>query len=420
MDTGGVLARYDEQVRGRVPAYPPPGAVIERDGPFVRTHYGTHGTVEHGPLPQPPGGGTVRRQLEAFAARGEPVHWKAYGHDPDGQGEALAAAGFTAGPERSLLAAAFDRLEPPGRAGPRTGVHSLNSGGRENPWWEAARTLAAASGPHASTLADFEADGGCRYGQRDAAVLLERGEVVAAGWAEVAAGTDFLLIGGLTGPHAEFPGAWRAMVEPPEHYHRHLHRPVPYCVAEAAGELRTGLIAAGFAELSTVRTYAWDPPGTPPADRPVGLIDPGAEDRLWDRLEREFAFDPHIAKLPGFAASTPCATWRLRSTLTDEPDLIVRPALVANTRPGGRLVWLDWQHTGYTFDPHRVGFPGAPDWPGEVCPNGDYYLYLHPDLTFGTFGHPWEETLTVFGAPLLAAVEGQLTALLGDPVRRRD
>ncbi|WP_405422614.1 hypothetical protein [Streptomyces erythrochromogenes] len=256
MDTGGVLARYDEQVRGRVPAHPPPGAVIERDGPFVRTHYGTHGTVDHGPLPQPPAAATVRRQREAFSARDEPVHWKVYGHDPAGQGEALAAAGFTAGPERSLLAAAFDRLEPPGRAGQRAGVHSLNGGCDGNPWWEAAHALAAASGPYASTLADFEADGGCRYGERDAAVLLERGKVVAAGWAEVAEGTDFLLIGGMTGPHAEFPRAWRAMVEPPGRHHRYLHRPVPYCVAEAAGELRTALAAAGFAELSTVRTYA--------------------------------------------------------------------------------------------------------------------------------------------------------------------
>ncbi|MEV7559166.1 hypothetical protein [Streptomyces sp. NPDC089795] len=42
-------------------------------------------------------------------------------------------------------------------------MHSLNTGGRENPWWGAARTLAAASGPHARTLADFEADGGCQY-----------------------------------------------------------------------------------------------------------------------------------------------------------------------------------------------------------------------------------------------------------------
>ncbi|MFF8261864.1 DUF2716 domain-containing protein [Streptomyces virginiae] len=420
MDLGGVLALHDAQLRGRVPEWPPPGAVVERDGPFVRTHYGTHGTVEHRPLPQPPGAEPVRRQRGAFAVRGEPAHWKVYGHDPAGLGEELVAAGFTAGPRRSLLAAALDLFGPPRRAEPGDGVHTLTGGGEGDPWWEAARTLAAASGPHASTLSDFEADGGCLWRKRDAAVLLERGEVVAAGWAEVARGTDFLLIGGMTGPRTELLGAWRAMVEPPEHYHRHLHRPVPYCVAEAEGELRTGLLAAGFAELSTVRTYSWDPPGHPATDRPVGLIGRRAEDLLWDRLEREFGFEPGSRNFPGFAASSPCATWRLTSTLTDELDLVVRPALRALTGPGERLAWLDWQHTGYTFDPHRVGSPGAPDWPGEVYPNGDYFLYLHPDLAFGTFGHPWEETLTVFGAPLLAAVDGELTALLGAPVRRRD
>ncbi|MEU4357544.1 DUF2716 domain-containing protein [Streptomyces virginiae] len=420
MDLGGVLALHDAQLRGRVPEWPPPGAVVERDGPFVRTHYGTHGTVEHRPLPRPPGAGPVRRQRAAFALRGEPAHWKVYGHDPAGLGDELAAAGFTAGPRRSLLAAALDLFGPPRRAEPGAGVHTLTGGGDGDPWWEAARTLAAASGPHASALADFEADGGCLWGKRDAAVLLERGEVVAAGWAEVARGTDFLLIGGMTGPRTELLGAWRAMVEPPEHYHRHLHRPVPYCVAEAAGELRTGLLAAGFAELSTVRTYSWDPPGHPATDRPVGLIGRRAEDLLWDRLEHEFGFGPGTRNFPGFAAPAPCATWRLTSTLTDELDLVVRPALRALTGPGERLAWLDWQHTGYTFDPRRVGSPGAPDWPGEVYPNGDYFLYLHPDLAFGTFGHPWEETLTVFGAPLLTAVEGELTALLGAPVRRRD
>ncbi|MET9568208.1 DUF2716 domain-containing protein [Streptomyces virginiae] len=159
-------------------------------------------------------------------------------------------------------------------------------------------------------------------------------------------------------------------------------------MAEAAGELRTGLLAAGFAELGTVRTYSWDPPGHPATDRPVGLIGRRAEDLLWDRLEHEFGFGPGTRNCPGFAAPAPCATWRLTSTLTDELDLVVRPALRALTGPGERLAWLDWQHTGYTFDPRRIGSPGAPDRPGEVYPNGDYFLYLHPDLAFGTFATP--------------------------------
>ncbi|AWZ08836.1 hypothetical protein DRB96_29215 [Streptomyces sp. ICC1] len=112
--------------------------------------------------------------------------------------------------------------------------------------------------------------------------------------------------------------------------------------------------------------------------------------------------------------------WRLTEKLTDGLDRILRPALRALTPPGERLHRLDWQHTGHDFDPHRVGGPGEPEWPGEVYPNGDYYLYLQPDLLFGTFGHPWEQTLCVWGAGLLAAVEAELTGLLGEPLRRRD
>ncbi|MFC9086772.1 DUF2716 domain-containing protein [Nocardiopsis dassonvillei] len=40
------------------------------------------------------------------------------------------------------------------------------------------------------------------------------------------------------------------------------------------------------------------------------------------------------------------------------------------------------------------------------------------DLRTGTFGHPWENTLCVFGRDLLDRVENGLTALLGEPTRR--
>ncbi|MFE5804729.1 DUF2716 domain-containing protein [Streptomyces sp. NPDC056491] len=429
LERARVLGAYTAQVRGRVPRWPPTGAVVELDGPLVRTHCGTHGTVGHGPLTDIPRAGIaelVRRGLDAFAARGEPVRWKVHGDDPGALAAELTAAGFKAGPERSLLVAEFARLEPltaleRGRA-PRAGVHSLNSGGSGSPWWEAARALAEAAGPHAEPhaepLADFEADGGPVWKERDAAVLLEDGRVIAAGWAEVPRGTDFLVIGGVTGPHAQFPRAWRELVTPPEHYHRSLHRPVPYCVAEAAGELRAALLAAGFAELTTVRTHHWAPPTVPARSRPVALLDPRCEDRLWDRVEREYGFQPRIERFRAFEGPAAGATWRLDCALADELERIVRPALQAVTRPGERLAWLDWNHTCYDFDPHRVGGPGEPDWPGEAYPNGDYYLFLDHDLRFGTFGHPWEETLTVFGADLLAAVGGGLTALLGEPLRR--
>lgn len=108
-----LLAAYDEQVRGHVPERAPVGAVTEGDGTVLRTHYGTHGTVHHAPLTGGTGPmevtGLIRRQQEAFAARSEPVEWRAYAHDPVPMDEPLRAAGFTAvGPERTLLIADLD------------------------------------------------------------------------------------------------------------------------------------------------------------------------------------------------------------------------------------------------------------------------------------------------------------------------
>lgn len=80
---------------------PPVGAVIERDGPIVRTHYGTHGEVSHGPLPDGDLDALVARQVEAFARRNEPVVWPVYGDGP--LAGVLLAAGFTPDPERSVL-----------------------------------------------------------------------------------------------------------------------------------------------------------------------------------------------------------------------------------------------------------------------------------------------------------------------------
>ncbi|MFD6886456.1 DUF2716 domain-containing protein [Streptomyces sp. NPDC059957] len=204
-----------------------------------------------------------------------------------------------------------------------------------------------------------------------------------------------------------------------------MGREAPYCVAEADGDLRTALTAAGFVELTTVRTHRWHPEGSPARTRPVRETRDSVEGGLWDRLEEEFGFRPSMHRFPGIDEPVPSVTWPLEALDIEAEALgvlngIVNRALTELTRPGEPVVWLDWQHTSYVFDPHRVGGPGEPDWPGAVCPNGDYYLYLHPDLRFGTFGHPWEQTLCVWGAGLLAAVEAELTELLGEPLRRRD
>ncbi|MFB6780507.1 DUF2716 domain-containing protein [Streptomyces sp. NPDC056352] len=57
-------------------------------------------------------------------------------------------------------------------------------------------------------------------------------------------------------------------------------------------------------------------------------------------------------------------------------------------------------------------------WPLSPYPDGDYYIFLADDLRFGTFGHPWEYSLCVFGAELLDAISEDVHQVLQRVLRR--
>lgn len=51
-----------------------------------------------------------------------------------------------------------------------------------------------------------------------------------------------------------------------------------------------------------------------------------------------------------------------------------------------------------------------------MFPNGDYYAFFTQDFSAGTFGHPWEQSLCVMGAPLVGTLGVSLRTWL--PVLR--
>jgi Protein of unknown function (DUF2716) len=72
---------------------------------------------------------------------------------------------------------------------------------------------------------------------------------------------------------------------------------------------------------------------------------------------------------------------------------------------------------------HRHFLPEAltrnlpPGWPRSPYPNGDYPVMISEDLHYGSFGHPWEHTLCLFGTDLLDAIADEITHTL--PILRR-
>ncbi|MER5261087.1 DUF2716 domain-containing protein [Actinosynnema sp. NPDC002837] len=378
----------------RRPWSTPIGAVVEQDGPVTRVHYGTHGTVEHPDLPGVDLAALVDRQLRHFAERGEPVEWKTYAHEAPDLPSHLLAAGFTPGWERAVLVAHEITASP-------------SRDVREPRAEDLPQVRRLARGRHRTPFADLEVDGPARYFDANVQVVLERGRVVGAGWAEPAGG-GAVVIGGLTGPWPQVVAEWSRWAGPGSTF-----------FAEADGELRAVLLEAGFREVATARSYHWTPPRPPAATRPVAvLFDQAEHDEVWRLVDRLLDFRPSTRAFPGITEPPGSVTWHLN---VDEDGLDeLQSVIVAGLREAGdeELYWLDWQHVGYRFEPDRVGRPGQPPWPGHAYPDGDYFLYVTRDLRLGTFGHPWEHTLCVFGESLVAQVEEPLIALLGPPVRR--
>lgn len=139
-----------------------------------------------------------------------------------------------------------------------------------------------------------------------------------------------------------------------------------------------------------------------------------AEDtRIWDAVDSKLAFAPSVSAFPGFFAPPPFRVYAMMGDHYDEAVLDAFTAranewLRAVANPDEELFWLDWQHRCYAFLPHRETV--------SVYPDGDYCLVVPADLSWGMLGHPWENTITFFGAALCALVDRErppfLTRLL--------
>ncbi|PQD93719.1 sugar epimerase [Pradoshia eiseniae] len=135
---------------------------------------------------------------------------------------------------------------------------------------------------------------------------------------------------------------------------------------------------------------------------------------VWDRIYAEFTFEPSISKFPSFKVPYPFITydvspylnWSGDSDTYDEiyDDLEDKSLLVFQelTQKDEYMFALDWQHPSYWINP-RMEFPKSEfdEWIVPIFPNSDYYFFIHKDFEWGLLGHPWEESITIFGKDLI-------------------
>ena len=259
MDHDRLLALFDRQMRRDAPA--DPGCRIERTGQVVRqTADGSGWTaVIWSQLDEAGADAAIAQQVAHFRADRREFEWKLYSHDrPADLGARLAAAGFTAGPAETLMAAPVagppDVGPPPGvvleavtdAAGVELFVQAQSRAfGRPD---DRARTWLCElleTAPERTVLV----------------VALAGGVPVSAARMDLHPGTEFAsLWGGGTVPGWRGRGVYRALVA-----HRAriaAARGYRYLQVDASDLSRPVLERLGFAALSTTTPYTF-----PPGDR---------------------------------------------------------------------------------------------------------------------------------------------------------
>ncbi|MEV8250172.1 DUF2716 domain-containing protein [Microbacterium sp. NPDC076768] len=154
------------------------------------------------------------------------------------------------------------------------------------------------------------------------------------------------------------------------------------------------------------------------------------KNHTWDRFYEKFDFraSPYASDWPSIIEPTPSVTFDL-SAPSIGPDLPLAFAAL-NAEALRCFVWalpeiselsaLDWQHTAWWFNPRLDDAPTQWDdlerSQPTVFPDGDYFAFLNTDMSEGTFGHPWEQTLCVMGDRLIDTLGKSLALWL--PVLR--
>jgi Protein of unknown function (DUF2716) len=140
---------------------------------------------------------------------------------------------------------------------------------------------------------------------------------------------------------------------------------------------------------------------------------------VWKRFDSKFCFRPSVSEsAPGISEPIDSITFRLaekyEDSWLDELQLSIFNSLQVCNAFKHEVYYLDWQHASYLVnevDGKEGLLNGFPD--------GDYAIFLDRDMSIGTFGHPWEYSICVFGEQFVISLLQNKPRILDRVIRNR-
>lgn len=142
-------------------------------------------------------------------------------------------------------------------------------------------------------------------------------------------------------------------------------------------------------------------------------------DEAWVPFEARFKFKPNFYErtAPVIELADDCLVIDLEPIFRHEGARFAAGEAAINAAALRSFVWLlgddsltalDWQHTPYRYSPADHVLSSLEYMPIPVFPNGDYYVHMSRGAGWGTFGHPWQQSLTIWGNELIDALGAEL------------
>jgi len=158
-------------------------------------------------------------------------------------------------------------------------------------------------------------------------------------------------------------------------------------------------------------------------------------DELWATFTTRFSFRRSVSRSEGLAIkeTVPFVMWsvsgvrelyakdaqQFRTVEWRSRDRLLQ-ALVGLGNFAGRMYALDLNHAGHSFDPSVIAHHGVDKWPVPLIPIHNYSLFVDPSFSVGLLGHPWDESIYVFGEPLVEQFARNPLPCFGDVIRSSD
>lgn len=178
-------------------------------------------------------------------------------------------------------------------------------------------------------------------------------------------------------------------------------------------------VAAGVHEVTTMRSRRSNPPGEPAMVPPTRQSPNDSEHReIARRCEARISFN-YASGSGRYTAPVDSRRWFYGmldghgAPAIAAAERVIERGLRACVPPGEWVYECRPYLNGWEFDPHRVGGPHQPRWPGSAIADDEFQFLTTADARLGTFGHYIEQTLVVFGDNLVEQVTRDLDRLLG-------